>query len=191
MTQSKADLILHPIRMRIIQTLITGGNRTTQQLAEQLANVPQATMYRHLNTLLKAGLLEVVEERKNRGTVEKVYTLARGGAELSVGDLTASSSEEHMELFLKFVASLIGEFGAYTGQEHYHLVEDGVSFRQLQLNLNDDEYLEMLREIRERMQKHAGNEPGNGRRMRMISTIVIPEVSNDYQRNIKGDKNDE
>lgn len=187
MTQPKADLILHPIRMRIIQSLITSKRRTTQQLAEQLVNIPQATMYRHLNTLLKAGMIEVVEERKNRGTVEKVYSLAQGVADLSPTDLTESSSEEHRELFLRFVASLIGEFGVYTEQEHYHLVEDGISFRQVQLYLNDDEYLELLKDNRERMLRHAGNEPGNGRRMRMISTIVIPEASNDStQKNERG-----
>ncbi|MFC5702664.1 helix-turn-helix domain-containing protein [Cohnella faecalis] len=191
MDKSKADLILHPIRMRIIQSLVSGQRQTTQQLAERNASIPQATLYRHLNTLLKAGLLEVVEERKNRGTVEKVYGLAMNGADLTPDDLTETSSEQHMELFLKFVASLIGDFGAYVGQDRYHMRQDGISFRQHQLYLNEEEYLGLLNGMREQMKEHAGNKPADGRRLRTISTIVIPETRKGQQSADKRETGDE
>ncbi|WP_127533290.1 helix-turn-helix domain-containing protein [Paenibacillus kobensis] len=192
MERTQADLILNPIRMRIIQALLS-GNRTTLQLAERLPNVPQATLYRHLNTLLKAGLIHVVEERKIRGTTEKVYALAANAADATPDDVTETSSERHMELFLKFVASLIGDFGAYVGQEQYNLKEDGISFRKVELYLTDDEYMSLLMEQRQRMQQYASNGPSEGRRLRMISTVVIPEASSGTNRkdNHEGDGDDE
>ena len=56
----KTDIILHPVRMRILQNLAT-RNLTPLQLAEELVNVPQATLYRHLNKL--------VEENKDSSVV--------------------------------------------------------------------------------------------------------------------------
>ena len=185
MPESKADLILHPIRMRIIQSLALGGQRTTQQLVRELEDIPQATMHRHLNKLLKAGILQVAEENKVRGTLEKVYYLAQGGEDLTPLDVTENSSGEHMTLFLKFISSLIGDFSQYVRQEHYDMRQDGISFRQLHLHLDDEEYAALLTELRQSMQKYASNEAGGTRRRRMISTIVIPEVQQDKGENMK------
>ena len=185
MPESKADLILHPIRMRIIQSFAMGGQRTTQQLLKELEDIPQATMYRHLNKLLKAGILQVAEENKIRGTLEKVYSLAQGGEDLTPPDVTQQSSGEHMTLFLKFISSLIGDFSQYVRQTHYDMREDGISFRQLHLHLSDEEYAALLGELRGTMQKYAGNEAGGTRRRRMISTIVIPEALEDRGENNK------
>lgn len=75
MKMSKIKLILHPVRMKIIQSLINGKKFTVNQIAERVKDVPQATLYRQLNTLLEADLIEVVQENQVRGTIEKVYAL--------------------------------------------------------------------------------------------------------------------
>lgn len=179
MNKSKADLILHPVRMKIIQKFITGEEWTTQQLSETLSNIPQATLYRHLNALLNAGLLDVVEERRNRGTVEKVYSLSKNAADLTPEDVTEASAEQHMELFLKYIASLVGEFGNYIGQNKYDMKKDGVLMRQTQLYLNDEDYSELIEDMKEWYRKYSNRPPGEGRRHRMLSTIVIPESQAD------------
>ncbi|MNH84309.1 hypothetical protein D3C73_367280 [compost metagenome] len=178
MSNEKMDLIIHPIRMRIIQALITGEQMTTQQLSEMLQDVPQATMYRHLNKLRQAKLIEVVQQKQVRGTAEKVYALAAGGADVTPQDVTKLSADEHMQLFMKFVMGLVADFGQYLQQDEYDLVKDGVSFRQAQFYLTDEEYMQMLLEIREQMARYMGNKPGEGRRRRMLTTIVIPERDN-------------
>lgn len=176
LSESKADLILHPIRMRIIQSLIGGARRSTLQILEIMPDIPQATMYRHLNKLLNAKLIEVVEEKKVRGTMMKVYILNEHGGDIPIQDLKTMTSEEHMELFMKFIASLIGDYGRYLEQENYDLLQDGVSFRQLELHLSDEEYMDLLQGMRAQMMKHIDNEPGGERKRRNIVTIVIPEV---------------
>jgi DNA-binding transcriptional ArsR family regulator len=176
LAESKGDLILHPIRMRIIQSLIGGSRRTTQQISELMPDIPQATMYRHLNKLLNAKIIEVIEQNQIRGSVEKVYVLSEHGADIPKKDLKDMSSEEHMELFMKFIAMLIGDYGRYLQQDHYDHFKDGISFRQVHLNLTDEEYMQLLLGMRAQMQQHIGNEPNNERRRRVISTIVIPEV---------------
>ena len=59
---TKADLVLHPIRIRILMAL-AGEHRTSQQLADNLRDIPQATLYRHIARLAKAGIIEVAEVR--------------------------------------------------------------------------------------------------------------------------------
>src|SRR5689334_263466 len=112
----KGDLLLHPIRMRIIQGLVA-QELTPLQLAETLTDVPQATLYRHLNKLVEAGIVKVVSERPVRGTVEKVYTVVRGAATLSTTDLLKTSREDHMSYFTAFVATLLHNFSNYLHQE--------------------------------------------------------------------------
>ncbi|MDG0794035.1 helix-turn-helix domain-containing protein [Cohnella ginsengisoli] len=174
MPESKADLILHPIRMRIIQSLIGGVQRTTQQIAELLTDIPQATLYRHLNKLRQAQLIEIVDQHQVRGTMEKVYRLAEHGADVPADDLKTMTPGQHMELFMKFIATLIGEYGRYLQQENFDLVRDGVSMRQVELYLTDEEYMQLLADMRAPLLRHSLNEPLEGRRRRNIATIVIP-----------------
>ena len=75
MSNKKIDNILHPIRMKVLQTLIGGRQLTVQQIGERLTDVPQATLYRHLNKLLETEILTVVAEKKVRGTTEKVLAI--------------------------------------------------------------------------------------------------------------------
>ncbi len=70
MNKTRQDLLLHPVRQRIL--LATAGRRVTaQQLVNAMPDVPQATLYRNINKLAGAGLLVVVGERRVRNTVEK------------------------------------------------------------------------------------------------------------------------
>ena len=57
MNASKIKVILHPVRMKIIQALI-GKEMTVQELSQWTEDVPQATLYRHLNKLLDAGFIQ-------------------------------------------------------------------------------------------------------------------------------------
>ena len=71
-TMNFLNPILNPVRMRRIQSLAKNKNMTVQQIAQELTDVPQATLYRHLNKLLKAKAIVVVQENKVRGVLEKV-----------------------------------------------------------------------------------------------------------------------
>ena len=44
--KSKIKTMLHPIRMRIIQTLLDGKEMTAGEMAEKLQDIPQASLYR-------------------------------------------------------------------------------------------------------------------------------------------------
>jgi DNA-binding transcriptional ArsR family regulator len=170
---SRTKLILHPVRMRILQSLLNGQQQNVQQIAARLKDVPQATLYRHLNKLLEAGVIMVVQENQIRGTVEKIYALKELPLHTQE-DLLNLSAEQHLELFLTFTTQVVGLYENYLNQGDVDLVRDGVSYRMANLFLSDEEYLEFIKEMSSLIVKAMANEPTPERKMRNLATILIP-----------------
>ncbi|WP_409300484.1 helix-turn-helix domain-containing protein [Peribacillus sp. SCS-155] len=170
MNVNKTKLILHPVRMKIIQSLVGGKRRTAFNLMDHIKDVPQATLYRHLNKLLEAGLIEVVQENQARGMTEKVYALKQP----SNHGLEHVTKEQHMDLFFSFLAQLMGDYERYL-ETDYDLVRDGVSYRVARMHLTDVEFLELARNIGKLIGEAMQNEPSKERTARNLATIVIPE----------------
>jgi DNA-binding transcriptional ArsR family regulator len=174
MKHDKSDLILHPVRWRILRAARSGAV-TAQRLAAALPDVPQASLYRHLNTLADSGLLQVVEERKVRGTVERVYSLGNGADDLS-GETVGLNPEGHMRLFGAFLSNLIADYSRYLDRGNVDLYRDGVGFRQREVYLSDEEFARMAAELRDLLARYSDCPPGKGRTPRLVTTIVMPAV---------------
>lgn len=174
MPTTKADLILHPLRMRIIMA-IAGKQMTAQKLAAALPDIAQATLYRHINKLAKGGVLAVVEERPVRGTLEKIYSLSEGGSFLNPEDIAGFSKDDHMRLFTSFIAVLLGEFSQYlNSKDDTDFVADGVGYTKLMFYLSDEELLTIGQKMREVLGPLLENPPAPERKRRVFTTIVLP-----------------
>jgi len=169
-----ADLLLHPIRLRVIQSLAGGRRLSAAELADDLADVPPASLYRHIRTLVEAGVLAVVEERPARGTPQRVYALIEGAADLSPADLADAGRDDHLRYFTVFLAGLLDGFGRYLAAGDPDLVADGVGYRQIPLELSDQEFAELAGRLNAALAPVVHNRPGPGRRRRMLTTIVMP-----------------
>ena len=169
------DLLLHPIRLRIIQALI-GRPMTPLRLKEVLGDVAQATLYRHVNQLHEGGLLEVVDEQPVRGGVERTYGVVTEAVSLGREAYEGVDAEEHMRSFATFLGTLLDSFGAYLEAGDPDFIEDGVGYRQVPLWLTDEEFAEVTAALAEVMRRAIENEPGEGRARRLISTVVMPDV---------------
>lgn len=179
MATTKADLILHPLRMRIIMT-IAGKQMTAQNLAAALPDIAQATLYRHINKLAHGGVLNVVEERPVRGTMEKVYSLSQDGAFLGVSDIAGLTKDDHIRMFSNFVAVLLGEFSRYLDStEKPDFVADGVTYSKLLLNVSDEEFMQVAQKLDEVLEPVLHNQPADGRKRRMLTTILLPAADDE------------
>jgi DNA-binding transcriptional ArsR family regulator len=172
--RAELDLLLHPVRIRIVQALAGGRHLSPAELAGELNDVPAATLYRHLNTLADAGVLAVVEERPARGTPERVYALVDGAASPAPEDLARATPEDHLRWFTMFLASLLADFGRYLARERVDFVADGVGYRQVPLQLTDQEFAELAGRLNAALAPAVGNGPAPGRRRRMFTTVVMP-----------------
>lgn len=174
---SKVDLIMHPVRIRVI-TAVAGREMTVAQIAANLPDVAQATLYRHVNALLKGGVLAVVAENPIRGTVEKVYALAEGNpAQLGVEDVENLTKEDHMRLFTLFIATLTAQFGNYlNSRESIEMATDGVGYNTVPLYLTDAEFADLLGQISTLVIPYLQRGPGAGRVRRLLTTVVMPAL---------------
>lgn len=178
MNQNKVNVMLHPVRMRIIQILMGNKELTVQQMSERLSNIPQATMYRHLNKLLAADIIKVVDENQIRGTVEKVYSLNQNINRMTKQDMERATGEEHFKYFFTFMLNLLGDYEKYLSQESYDVVNDGVAFRQASIYVSDDEFIHLVKEVNNALLKVIENKPNENRKLKTIATIIIPEGTN-------------
>ena len=65
------EILSNPVRVRIIQYLQLYGDATTKQISGYLDDIPAPTIYRHVNSLIKEGVLTVKDERKVRGKTDR------------------------------------------------------------------------------------------------------------------------
>ncbi len=174
--EKSIDLILNPIRLRIIMAL-AGREMTAQQVAQILGDVPPATFYRHLNRLAKAGIVEIVAERRVRGTVEKVYTANIWDAQMGPEQVAGISREEHLRIFTAFVTSLLDDYSRYLeNSEQIDLLADGVSYGKVPLELSDEEIAEMSKEFAAILIPRIENKPAPGRKRRILGTVFMPDA---------------
>jgi hypothetical protein len=171
-----AELLLHPVRLRVVQALLGDRVLTTGELHAELPDVPTASLYRHVALLAGAGMLEVADEHRVRGAVERSYRLVPDAVSLGPERMRSLAADEHRRAFAVFTAGLLADYDRYlegAGQQP-DLGADGVSYRQLALWLADDEVPEFLREVREVLQRYAAAGPAEGRRRRMLTTVLMP-----------------
>lgn len=169
-----SELVLHPVRLRIAQTFLGGRRLTTAELREELPDVAPATLYRQIGALVDGGMLEVIDERKVRGTFERTYQLREGAASVEADEAREMSDEEHRRAFLTFVAGILADYDRYLEGGDVDLARDLVGYRQVALDLTDDETMAMVTELREVVAARVGLPAAPGRRRRLFTTILMP-----------------
>jgi hypothetical protein len=95
---SNVELILHPVRMRVLVAL-SGRRLTPRQIGQVLPDIAPATLYRHINALVHGGILTVVEERQTRSATEKVYAIVEQAARLTGDDVRMAGKDDHLRYF--------------------------------------------------------------------------------------------
>ncbi|MBW4721570.1 helix-turn-helix domain-containing protein [Saccharothrix obliqua] len=168
------ELLLHPVRLRIVWALSGDQVRTTSDLCERLADVPKTTVYRHVGLLADAGLLEVVDERKVRGVVERHYRLHRERTAVDAEAGASMSLDDHRRGFAAAMAALLAEFNAYLDQPGANPFADSVGYRQGTLWLDPGELAELVGDLRAVLRARADHTPAPGRKPHLISAIFFP-----------------
>jgi hypothetical protein len=171
---ASADLLLHPVRLRIVKAFLGDRALTTTQLAAELADVPAGSIYRHVALLAKAGALQVVAERRVRGAVERTYSLRLLAAQIQPAEVAAMTPDEHAHAFMAYTAGLLADFDRYLAGADFDPIRDGAGYRVAAMWLTDAEYAEFARELVAVFQPRLASPPGKGRRRRMVYSVALP-----------------
>jgi DNA-binding transcriptional ArsR family regulator len=168
------DLLLHPVRLRVVHALSGGRESTTTQLRARLPDVPKVTLYRQVTLLVEGGVLEVAGEQRVRGAVERRYRLRTDRPAVDAGAAAAMTVEDHRRGFTAAMAVLIAEFEAYLDRAGADPVADGVSYRQGVLWLSPAELATMSERMVAVLRDVLTNEPAPGRAPYLLSPILFP-----------------
>ncbi|GAA4587112.1 DNA-binding transcriptional ArsR family regulator [Actinoplanes octamycinicus] len=169
-----AELLAHPVRLRIVHALRGGREMTTAELVERLPDVSKATVYRHIDLLGNGGVLEVAAERRVRGAVERRYRLRQDRASISAAAAAGLTAEEHRRAFTIAMTALIAEFGAYLDRPGSDPARDLVGYRQHAVWLSPEELTELISELRAAIVPRLAQEPAPGRAQYLLSPILFP-----------------
>jgi len=176
----RVDLILHPVRFRILEMLV-GESLTTQEMADRLPDVPKSSIYRHVRALLDAELIAVEGTRPVRGVVERTYRLdhlPHLGPE-EIGRLTA---EECVHYFRVYVMTLIQGFAAYVnaaggappGGQPPDMLADRAGYTETFIWATTEELDRFGAALNDFLRPLLANRPAGGRRRHKIAFITHP-----------------
>lgn len=169
------DVLVHPIRIRILRTFAGKTELTVRQLADNLADIPQATLYRHLNRLAQAGILTVTAETPVRGALERSYRINPSAISVPAEQIKTIDPETHQRYFSVFVASLLEDFGRYIRAGDVDVVRDDVHYLQVPVVATSREFVSFMRQLTKLIRKFARHEPTKHRVRRTISIVTLPE----------------
>ncbi|MGW0250999.1 helix-turn-helix domain-containing protein [Nocardia goodfellowii] len=170
------ELLAHPVRLRIVHALSGGQALTTGQLCIRLPDVSKATVYRHVELLSAGGVLEVAEEQRVRGAVERTYRLHRARAVIDPERAAAATTAEHRRIFAAAMATLLAEFNAYLDSEKANPTADLVGYRQHAVWLAPDELTALIDDLRTAIVPRLANQPTPERTAYLLSPILFPTV---------------
>ncbi|MFO7682268.1 MAG: helix-turn-helix domain-containing protein [Chloroflexota bacterium] len=174
---NKVELILHPVRFRILQT-IDGGALTTQEISEHLADIPKSSIYRQLKILLEGDMISVSETKVVNGIQEKTYQLSQKPY-LGPDDMAALSAEDHIHYFTIYVMNVLREFSDYVQRSEVEkgsidMLADRVGYTEAAIYANRSELDDLLMELNAAIMKLVKNGPGNGRSKHKFAIITHP-----------------
>ncbi len=182
-TKELMDLAMHPVRMRILTLLAGSQGMTPLQMAEQMSDIPQATLYRHINRLAQGGLLVVTAERPVRGTLEKIYALNTVyeyqllPGQDAIEAFNRLSKADHLRYFLGFLLARLDDFSRYLSRHadgSLDMAADGVGYQTLALFLSDKDFVDFAQALNQALLPFLQLEPAPGRKKRLFSTTMMP-----------------
>jgi DNA-binding transcriptional ArsR family regulator len=161
------EVLLNPVRMRIIQQLAVNAEMTAAELGEKMNDVPRTTLYRHINVLLENNILTIVSEKRIRGSLER--TLA-----LNIEEITSRNQLENApQQILSFLMNRYARYHNYFYGENPDPARDRIFCNDTILMMDDKEFEQFLNELRDLLIKYSF-EADHERKARDISVLSVP-----------------
>ncbi|MGN7476376.1 helix-turn-helix domain-containing protein [Solibacillus silvestris] len=179
---NKAEILMHPVRIKISQALMCnkGNGLTPLEMVKIIRDVPQATLYRHIQLLLDAGIIKVIKEKKVRSVTEKYYVLNENAARLDSNDWKKAPIEKKLSYVSYYQLSLLSQYQNYLSSLNKRSCsEDRATFSLLELNIGEEEFENFQRELNDLLLKYFQSE--NNKENAITRTIAFTIIPDSYQ----------
>jgi len=174
MAKDLSDVMLNPTRMRIVQALAAHEKRTATELCELLNDVPRTTLYRHINILIDAKVLTIVEEKKIRGSLERTLSL-------NIDELRMpQDAKEVSKQAFGFLMNTYSKFQQYFDRDNFTPSNNKVFFNNTVMMMSDNEFDHFLADLQTLLVNYSF-ETSAGRKPRDISIISAPPAVDEHE----------
>lgn len=161
------NVILNPIRMRIIQAASASKSISASDICEKMPDVPRTTVYRHINILIDNEILEIVAEKKVRGSLERTLSL-------NIDEIAKHNTLENAsQMAFAFLMNRYTRFEKYFSSENPDPAKDHIFLNNTILMTTDEEFENFLKEMQQLLLKYSF-EYAENRKPRDISLISAP-----------------
>lgn len=178
---NKAEILMHPVRIKICQALMRNRENglTPLEMVKILKDVPQATLYRHLQTMVDSGIVRVIKEKKVKSVSEKYYAINEEEAKIDGSEWKELSSKEKLDYISYYQLSLMTQYQSYLKKlDEQNHQEDSATFSIVELKIDEEHFIKFQNELNELMTKYyqtqsKGNEIEAP--FRTIAITIIPD----------------
>ncbi len=177
---NKTEIIMHPVRMKICQALMRNKENglTPLEMIKIIKDVPQATLYRHIQIMVDYNIIRVIKEKKVKSVSEKYYVLNEEEARLDQKEWKEASTEEKLNYISSYQLLLMTQYQNYLNKlEEQNRKEDGATFSVVELKINEEHFLQFQNELNELMTKYYNATSKEiDAPVRTIAITIIPET---------------
>ncbi|MGG2052790.1 transcriptional regulator [Lysinibacillus pakistanensis] len=155
--RNKAEVLMHPVRMKILQALMHDKEEglSTLEMISIIKDVPQATLYRHIQILVDENIIKIVKERKVRSVTEKFYAVNEGAAKLSKEDWTKLTIKQKLNYVSYYQLALLSQYQNYLHSlDEKERLADLATFSFIDLTLTTDQFKNFENELNNLINKY-------------------------------------
>jgi len=177
----KVEVLMHPVRIKICMALLRNNDNglTPLEMVKMIQDVPQATLYRHIQVMADTDIIYVVKEKKVKSVSEKYYALNEAEAKFDKDEWNQTSSEDKLNYISYYQLFLLSKYQNYLETlEKQSDTEDHSTFSVVELKLDDEHFTQFQNELNELMERYyhtssKRNEKSNP--ARTVGITIVPE----------------
>lgn len=175
----KTDILMHPVRMKMVQILFRHKEEglSPLEMVNMLDDVPQATLYRHLQKLLDANIIRILKEKKVRAVSEKHYVINEKELMFNQAEWGRHTREEKMNYFAFYQILLKSRYEDYLiRKENEADVIDEATFSIAELQLDDETFAQFQSDLHDLMLSYHQKENKATAPHRTVGITIVPEI---------------
>ncbi|MBD8014599.1 hypothetical protein QL992_07450 [Microbacterium sp. APC 3898] len=169
------DLFKNQVRFKIALELIdVDEGYSIMQLNKLLKEVSQATLYRHVNSMVDDDLLKVVGINRIGKVEEKLYALNTQAYKISEEDWQSATYSDKIKFVTYFFMYILQNYKDYHENRVGEGTQDQATFSLVKLNLTDNSFEDFQSELSTLMEKYYNRKEDKDGTDRTISMVIIP-----------------
>lgn len=178
---NKVEVLMHPVRMKICLALMRHKETglTPLEMVKVIKDVPQATLYRHIQIMSEANVIQVIKEKKVKSVSEKYYALNETEAKFNENQWKEISTKKKLDYISYYQFLLLSKYQSYLETlEEQKGTKDGATFSIVEMKLDDEEFTHFQDELNELMTKYynvGNNREEKGTSTRTVGITIIPD----------------